>query len=82
VLAEIAAGVTPLQHLMTELAASGESVSEHEARSCLGACGLSGKLASETPVLALSGGQKVRHLFILTLVGGSCYLLRSVLAWR
>ena len=37
----------------------GESVEEQEARSCLGSFGLQGKVVSETPLRALSGGQKV-----------------------
>jgi len=37
-----------------------EKVDEQEARSCLGSFGLQGKTASDTPLIALSGGQKVR----------------------
>lgn len=35
---------------------------EQEARGCLGSFGLQGKVASDTPLSQLSGGQKVRSL--------------------
>ncbi|GAA6005938.1 hypothetical protein JCM11491_004066 [Sporobolomyces phaffii] len=38
----------------------GEKVLESEARACLGSFGLQGRIASDTPVTQLSGGQKVR----------------------
>lgn len=51
---------TALQHFMEHVTAAGETPSEQEARACLGSFGLPGKLASDTPIRVLSGGQKVR----------------------
>jgi hypothetical protein len=39
--------------------AKGETVVEQDARKCLGSFGLQGKIASDTPLVQLSGGQKV-----------------------
>ncbi len=42
-------------------------ITEQEARRSLGALGLTGKTVSETPLNALSGGQKVRLALALIL---------------
>ncbi|KAJ7724833.1 P-loop containing nucleoside triphosphate hydrolase protein [Mycena metata] len=52
--------VTALSHFMDHFAAQGVSVVEQDARKCLGSFGLQGKIASDTPLAQLSGGQKVR----------------------
>ncbi|KAJ7223921.1 P-loop containing nucleoside triphosphate hydrolase protein [Mycena rebaudengoi] len=52
--------VTALSHFMDHFEARGEKVVEQDARKCLGSFGLQGKIASDTPLLQLSGGQKVR----------------------
>jgi len=51
---------TALAYFLKYYETRGEAVVESEARACLGTFGLGGKLASETPLTALSGGQKVR----------------------
>ncbi|KAJ7368722.1 P-loop containing nucleoside triphosphate hydrolase protein [Mycena albidolilacea] len=52
--------VTALSHFMEYFEAKGETVVEQDARKCLGSFGLQGKIASDTPLVQLSGGQKVR----------------------
>ncbi|KAF7355682.1 Iron complex transport system ATP-binding protein [Mycena sanguinolenta] len=52
--------VTALSYFMEHFAAQGETVVEQDARKCLGSFGLQGKIASDTPLVQLSGGQKVR----------------------
>lgn len=51
---------TALGYFLDHFERSGDKVTEVEARSCLGSLGLGGKIASDTPLGALSGGQKVR----------------------
>ncbi|KAL0956788.1 hypothetical protein HGRIS_002907 [Hohenbuehelia grisea] len=50
---------TALQHFLDYFEQRGEKVAESEARACLGSFGLGGKIASDTPLRVLSGGQKV-----------------------
>ncbi|KAJ7437118.1 P-loop containing nucleoside triphosphate hydrolase protein [Mycena galericulata] len=52
--------VTALSYFMEYFEAKGETVVEQDARKCLGSFGLQGKIASDTPLSQLSGGQKVR----------------------
>ncbi|KAJ7734035.1 P-loop containing nucleoside triphosphate hydrolase protein [Mycena maculata] len=52
--------VTALSYFMEHFEAKGETVVEQDARKCLGSFGLQGKIASDTPLSQLSGGQKVR----------------------
>ncbi|KAJ7639258.1 P-loop containing nucleoside triphosphate hydrolase protein [Roridomyces roridus] len=52
--------VTALSYFMDHFEAKGEAVVEQDARKCLGSFGLQGKIASDTPLAQLSGGQKVR----------------------
>ncbi|KAK7062089.1 iron complex transport system ATP-binding protein [Favolaschia claudopus] len=52
--------VTALSYFMEHFEAKGEKVVEQDARKCLGSFGLQGKIASDTPLAQLSGGQKVR----------------------
>ncbi|KAF8213955.1 P-loop containing nucleoside triphosphate hydrolase protein [Mycena galopus ATCC 62051] len=52
--------VTALSYFMEHFEAKGETVVEQDARRCLGSFGLQGKIASDTPLVQLSGGQKVR----------------------
>ncbi|KAF7352440.1 Iron complex transport system ATP-binding protein [Mycena venus] len=52
--------VTALSYFMEHFEAKGETVVEQDARKCLGSFGLQGKIASDTPLVQLSGGQKVR----------------------
>ncbi|KAM0747556.1 P-loop containing nucleoside triphosphate hydrolase protein [Meredithblackwellia eburnea MCA 4105] len=54
------APTTALSHFVQHFEEKGEKVTEQEARACLGSFGLQGKIASETPLGKLSGGQKVR----------------------
>ncbi|TCD63191.1 hypothetical protein EIP91_005858 [Steccherinum ochraceum] len=54
------AKTTALAYFLNYFEERGETVVESEARACLGTFGLGGKLSSETPLTALSGGQKVR----------------------
>ena len=50
---------TGLRYFLDNLKERNIAVEEGEARACLGNFGLGGKLASDTPIGALSGGQKV-----------------------
>ncbi|KAJ6616249.1 P-loop containing nucleoside triphosphate hydrolase protein [Mycena sp. CBHHK59/15] len=52
--------ITALSYFMEHFEARGEKVVEQDARKCLGSFGLQGKIASDTPLGQLSGGQKVR----------------------
>ncbi|GAA5970859.1 hypothetical protein JCM3765_006106 [Sporobolomyces pararoseus] len=52
--------VTALSSFLEFFEGKGEKVAESEARACLGSFGLQGKIASDTPISQLSGGQKVR----------------------
>ncbi|KAJ7693913.1 P-loop containing nucleoside triphosphate hydrolase protein [Mycena rosella] len=52
--------VTAMSYFMEHFAARGETVAEQDVWKCLGSFGLQGKIASETPLSQLSGGQKVR----------------------
>ncbi|KAJ7853880.1 P-loop containing nucleoside triphosphate hydrolase protein [Mycena leptocephala] len=52
--------VTALSYFMEYFEARGDTVVEQDARKCLGSFGLQGKIASDTPLAQLSGGQKVR----------------------
>lgn len=52
--------VTALEYFLDHFDRKGDKVPEPEARACLGTFGLGGKIASDTPVIMLSGGQKVR----------------------
>ncbi|KAJ7129275.1 P-loop containing nucleoside triphosphate hydrolase protein [Mycena epipterygia] len=52
--------VTALSYFTEYFEAKGETVVEQDARKCLGSFGLQGKIASDTPLSQLSGGQKVR----------------------
>ncbi|KAJ7228264.1 P-loop containing nucleoside triphosphate hydrolase protein [Mycena pura] len=52
--------VTALSYFLDHFGAKGETVVEQDARKCLGSFGLQGKIASDTPLSQLSGGQKVR----------------------
>ncbi|EIM83035.1 P-loop containing nucleoside triphosphate hydrolase protein [Stereum hirsutum FP-91666 SS1] len=56
---------TALGYFLDHFEKKGDKVTEMEARSCLGTLGLGGKIASDTPLGALSGGQKVRLAFAL-----------------
>ncbi|KII94954.1 hypothetical protein PLICRDRAFT_660687 [Plicaturopsis crispa FD-325 SS-3] len=56
---------TALTYFLDHFAKKGDTVSESDARRCLGSFGLGGKIASDTPLGALSGGQKVRLAFAL-----------------
>ena len=58
-----AAPPTALTYFMEHFA--GENVVEQDARACLGSFGLQGKVASDTPLVLLSGGQKVQASHIL-----------------
>ncbi|KAK4701684.1 hypothetical protein P7C70_g4544, partial [Phenoliferia sp. Uapishka_3] len=60
-----AAPPTALSHFLKHFEESGEKVVEQDARVCLGSFGLQGKIASDTPLQLLSGGQKVRLAFAL-----------------
>ncbi|KAG9220476.1 hypothetical protein CCMSSC00406_0003932 [Pleurotus cornucopiae] len=51
---------TALKYFLDHFDKLGDPVQDPEARACLGTLGLSGKVASDTPLAALSGGQKVR----------------------
>ena len=51
---------TPLAYFIDYFEKKGETASEGEARRTLAGLGLSGKTVSDTPMSALSGGQKVR----------------------
>ncbi|KAF9491905.1 P-loop containing nucleoside triphosphate hydrolase protein [Pleurotus eryngii] len=51
---------TALKYFLDHFDKFGDPVQDPEARACLGTLGLSGKVASDTPLAALSGGQKVR----------------------
>ena len=53
------AKTTALAYFLKYFEDRGEAVVESEARACLGTFGLGGKVSSETPLTALSGGQKV-----------------------
>jgi len=52
--------ITALSSFLAHFEAQGEKVVESDARACLGSFGLQGRIASDTPVSQLSGGQKVR----------------------
>ena len=52
--------LSALQHLIEH---SGNTLSDQEARGVLGSLGLQGHVASDIPIAALSGGQKVRLAF-------------------
>ncbi|GAA5936637.1 ABC-F family ATP-binding cassette domain-containing protein [Sporobolomyces koalae] len=52
--------VTALSSFLQHFETSGDKVSEPDARACLGSFGLRGRVASDTPLSQLSGGQKVR----------------------
>ncbi|GAA5910406.1 ABC-F family ATP-binding cassette domain-containing protein [Sporobolomyces salmoneus] len=52
--------ITALSSFLDYFESKGETVAESEARSCLGSFGLPGRVASDTPISQLSGGQKVR----------------------
>lgn len=64
--------LTALQYFSEDLERTDEKAEEQEIRACLGSFGLQGKIASETPLVLLSGGQKVRrengHLFTILIV--------------
>ena len=60
-----AAPPTALSHFLKHFEEKGEKVVEQDARQCLGSFGLQGKVASDTPLVLLSGGQKVRLLSLL-----------------
>lgn len=51
---------TALSYFMNHF---GDEVPEQDARACLGSFGLQGKVASDTPLTQLSGGQKVSRQF-------------------
>ncbi|KAI5479106.1 Iron complex transport system ATP-binding protein [Pseudohyphozyma bogoriensis] len=51
---------TALSYFLKHFEDKGENVVEQDARACLGSFGLQGKVASDTPLGLLSGGQKVR----------------------
>jgi ATPase subunit of ABC transporter with duplicated ATPase domains len=51
--------ITALSYFLKHFADKGEKIEESEARQCLGAVGLQGKVAASTPLVQLSGGQKV-----------------------
>ena len=51
--------ITALSYFMDHFEHNGERVEEQDARSFLGGFGLKGKVASDTPLAHLSGGQKV-----------------------
>lgn len=62
---------TALGYFLDYFEKKGDKVTEMEARSCLGTLGLGGKIASDTPLGALSGGQKVcLCVFGLEVFGG------------
>lgn len=50
---------TALKYFLDHFDKLGDPIQDPEARACLGTLGLSGKVASDTPLAALSGGQKV-----------------------
>ncbi len=50
---------TALSYFLWKLGENGVNVEERDARACLGSFGLQGRIASDTPLKALSGGQKV-----------------------
>ncbi|KAK4049385.1 hypothetical protein OIV83_004118 [Microbotryomycetes sp. JL201] len=52
--------MTALAYLGMRAKEQGDELTEAEARACLSAVGLQGKVASDTPLAVLSGGQKVR----------------------
>lgn len=51
--------VTALSHFLRHFEELGDKVTEQDARACLGSWGLKGRIASDTALSALSGGQKV-----------------------
>lgn len=51
--------ITALSYFLDHFEQKGETVEEQDARSFLGGFGLKGKVASDTPLAHLSGGQKV-----------------------
>ncbi len=51
---------TPLAYFIDYFEKTGEAVNEGEARRSLAGLGLAGNTVSNTPMSALSGGQKVR----------------------
>ncbi len=63
---------TALSFFMHKMADNEVKVEERDARACLGSLGLQGKIASETPLKALSGGQKVSRV-----LGETRTMLRS-----
>ncbi|KAF7332392.1 Iron complex transport system ATP-binding protein [Mycena kentingensis (nom. inval.)] len=52
--------ITALSYFIRHFEQKGEKVAEQDARKCLGSFGLQGRIASDTPLIQLSGGQKVR----------------------
>lgn len=67
--------VTALSHFMDHFEEKGDKVLEQDARAFLGSLGLQGKVASDTRLSDLSGGQKVnpRLLSPLSFPGSSIY---------
>lgn len=70
-----AAPPTALSHFLKHFKEKGEKVVEQDARQCLGSFGLQGKVASDTPLVLLSGGQKVRLVSLLRNTGLTSRLL-------
>jgi ATP-binding cassette, subfamily F, member 3 len=63
-LSGVPVATTALSYFMWKMGEQGIKVEERDARACLGSFGLQGRIASDTPLKALSGGQKVRREFI------------------
>ena len=61
-LSAVSPNVTALQYFLEYFEKKGDTVPDQDARACLGTFGLGGKISSETPLVLLSGGQKVRCL--------------------
>lgn len=56
---------TALSYFIKHFEAKGEKVLEQDVRQCLGSFGLQGRIASDTPLSQLSGGQKVRQFLVV-----------------
>ncbi|KAI0343208.1 P-loop containing nucleoside triphosphate hydrolase protein [Trametopsis cervina] len=56
---------TALSYFLDHFSRKGEQITEPDARRSLAGLGLAGRTISETPISALSGGQKVRLAFAL-----------------
>lgn len=73
---------TALKYFLDKFKERNIPVEEGEARACLGNFGLGGKLASDTPIGALSGGQKVSKCSLKPTAGSPRFVLASLQATK